>query len=237
MKIVLLEDEAIVIQDLVMRLTEMGYEEVKAFTNVPDFTAYTQHNIPDLCIVDINLKGELSGIDAVKELKSKCNIPIIYLTAQGDQQTLEEALETTPSAYLLKPFNEFELHAAIELAMLSYKSKLQQASKDIEVIDDKVFFKYKNKFQSIAISDLLFLQAEGNYTSIHTACAKYVVICQLGKFEHVFKEQFMFRCHRSYIINLHKVNCFDDMNIFVDDVQIPLSKNYKKQFLERLRII
>jgi DNA-binding LytR/AlgR family response regulator len=236
MKILLLEDEAIVIKDLEMSLREMGYPSIMAFNKGDDFIQYTQTIVPDLCIVDIHLKGSISGIEAVKLLKSRhsCPIPVIYLTAQGDKATLNEALETMPSAYLLKPFNAFELHAAIELAILNHETAANTSDKEVDVEKNKVFFRHQNKFESIEIGKVWFLEAEGNYTKLHCERGHFLLVCQLGKFANIMYKHFMYRCHRSFIINMHKVESFDERHIYIEGSKIPLAKNRKKEFLERL---
>lgn len=238
MKIALLEDESIVIRDLKLRINSLGYEIVFAFDNAKDFLHQLDNTNVDLCLVDINIKGDINGIDAVKILQEKHNIPIIYITAQGDMETFNLAKQTKPQAYLLKPYNEFELQASIELAIENFGGeKNENSEKDLHLINDKIFFRFKNRFESIHIKDILYLEASGNYTEIISETNKYLVVTQLGKFESLLNEKFIYRCHRSFLINLHMVDGFDDTHIYIGEKYIPISKTHKKEFLNRLRII
>jgi DNA-binding LytR/AlgR family response regulator len=238
MKIVLLEDEAIVIRDIKARLNRLGYEVTAAFNNGEEFLDFMDNNDADMCLIDINIKGEMNGIDTVNILQKNHNIPVIYLTAQGDRETFLQAKNTKPAAYLLKPYNEFELQASIELAIENFEQQNNSEDKELKIIEDKVFFKYKERFECIKVQDVLFLEASGNYTTLHIQDGKsFLLVSQLGKFEAILQEKYIFRCHRSFIINLHKIDGFDDSHLYIGESQIPISKTYKKEFLNRLRII
>lgn len=78
---------------------------------------------PDLVLMDINLKGNMDGVEAAKQLHNRFNIPVIYLTAYSDDNTLERAKLTEPMGYLLKPFKVRELHAAIQIAFFKHRTE------------------------------------------------------------------------------------------------------------------
>lgn len=239
MRILLLEDEIIVVRDLKARLKTMGYDDVHAFDDGKDLLAYVKENGADLCLVDININGDLNGIQTVARLPEKQRMPIIYLTSQGDKQTFEQAKETKPSAYLLKPYNAFELQTAIELAIDHFEGEPEtnEEDKGLHIIDDKVFIRHSNRYDRIKVSDILYLEAFGNYTEIHTKVTKYTIVNQLGKIERTLSEKFMFRCHRSFIVNLDAVDGFDDSYVFIHNKSIPIAKGQRAEFLSRLRIL
>ncbi|HMK54978.1 MAG TPA: PAS domain S-box protein [Methanobacteriaceae archaeon] len=120
-KILVVEDEGLTAMELQRKLKYWGYE-------VPTFAFSSKEAVqkaekikPDLVLMDIVLKGEGDGIDAAREIKNRFDIPIIYLTAYGDEKTRDRAKETKPEAYLLKPFEENELHLKIEEALYQHK--------------------------------------------------------------------------------------------------------------------
>lgn len=238
MKIVLLEDEAIVIRDIKARLNKLGYDVIASFNNGFDFLNFMNQNDADMCLIDINIRGEMNGIETVCKLQVNHNIPVIYLTAQGDRETFLQAKNTKPAAYLLKPYNEFELIASIELAIENFEESNASDERALKIIEDKFFFKYKERFECVKTKDVLFLEASGNYTTLHVEQGKsFLLSTQLGKIEELFQDSFFYRSHRSFIVNLHKVDGFDDSHLYIGQHQIPISKTYKKEFLERLRII
>jgi DNA-binding LytR/AlgR family response regulator len=239
MKIVLLEDEIIVASDIKSRLGSMGYKDVEIHDNGIDFLTHIDEHGADLCIVDININGDINGIETVTRMQSKIQIPIIYLTAQGDKATFEQAKSTKPSAYLLKPYNQFELQTTIELAIEQFEEQLEEKEEDrtLSIVEDKVFIKHNGRYDRINVNDILYLEAFGNYTEINTSDKKYTIVSQLGKLEVSLADSYMFRCHRSYILNLNKVDGFDDSCAFIEKKLIPISKGQRSEFMSRLRIL
>lgn len=236
MKIAILEDEMIVVKDLTQRLSEMGYEVVASFAEGEALIAFLTKNHVDLLLVDINLKGRINGIETVKAISSLSKAPIIYITAQADRNTFNEAKDTKPAAYLVKPYNDFDLETTVELAL---ENHINEEENDVAqyIVDDQVFVRNKNRFEKIDISDILYMEAAGNYTDIITAKGKYVVTTKLGQLEGYLSKTAFFRCHRSYMVNIKEVDGFDDMHVYIKEIKIPISKNGKKGFLDRLRVI
>ncbi|GAB1544718.1 hypothetical protein NUACC21_73940 [Scytonema sp. NUACC21] len=123
--ILVVEDEGIVAKDLQKRLVKLGYN-VPALASSGEEAIHMAEDIhPDLILMDIRLKGNIDGVEAVQQIQSKFDVPIIYLTAYADDNTLERARLTEPFGYLLKPFKEKELHTTIEIALSKYKKEKQ----------------------------------------------------------------------------------------------------------------
>jgi signal transduction histidine kinase len=114
--ILIVEDEYLVALDIKLSLERMGHKPV--VTHSAEEALETASRRPfDVVLMDIKLKGRRDGIDTARELHTKQDVPVIYLTAYADSQTLDRARVTEPYAYLLKPFQERELQAAIEMAL------------------------------------------------------------------------------------------------------------------------
>jgi signal transduction histidine kinase/CheY-like chemotaxis protein len=124
-KILVVEDEHLVALDIELRLERMGHVPVVVYS-AEDALATAAETKFDLVLMDIKLKGALDGIDAAATLRSSYDLPIIYLTAYADNHTLERARATEPYGYILKPFQERELKAAIEMALQRHESDLQR---------------------------------------------------------------------------------------------------------------
>lgn len=117
------EDERIVGRDLQIRLKRLGYEvpaiassKVEAMRLVKDFQ-------PDLVLMDITLNGTADGIEAGRQIRERFDVPVIYLTAHSDSDTLEKAKLTEPFGYVLKPFEDRELMAGIEMALHKHEAE------------------------------------------------------------------------------------------------------------------
>ena len=114
--ILIVEDEYLVALDIKLRLERMGHRPVVAHSGEEALEIAAKRSF-DIVLMDVKLKGRRDGIDTARELHSTQDVPVIYLTAYADTQTLDRARVTEPYAYLLKPFQERELQAAIEMAL------------------------------------------------------------------------------------------------------------------------
>lgn len=122
-KILIVEDEAVVSLDIARRLEKMGYEVIGRLASGEEALELVQEERPDLVLMDINLQGELDGIETATTLYKNYGLPVIYLTAYAGDSTLERAKESKPYGYILKPFKERELHAAIEIAISRHETE------------------------------------------------------------------------------------------------------------------
>lgn len=127
-RILIVEDEQIVALDIQQRLQSLGYIVVGRVATGQDAIDKALETSPNLVLMDIRLKGELDGVEAAEQIRSRYDIPIIYLTAYADDATLQRAKLTTPFGYLVKPFEDRELQITIEMAI--YRSKLERELKE-----------------------------------------------------------------------------------------------------------
>jgi diguanylate cyclase (GGDEF)-like protein/PAS domain S-box-containing protein len=129
-RIMIVEDEGIIAMDIRNQLEAFGYEVVAtAFTGGQAISLAIEH-CPDLIMMDIVIKGSMDGITAAKTIVGSLDIPVIFLTAYSDPETLERAKLVGAYGYLIKPFRPDELHSSIEVAL--YKHKLEQRLKESE---------------------------------------------------------------------------------------------------------
>jgi PAS domain S-box-containing protein len=128
-RVFIVEDNNIIVMELEGRLEDLGYIPAGHATNGADAVAEVARLRPDLVLMDIRLRGPMDGIAAARRIRSETGIPIIYLTAHADKKTLERAKLAEPFGYLIKPFDERELHSAIEVALYKHgmEQKLQES--------------------------------------------------------------------------------------------------------------
>lgn len=115
------EDEAIVAEDLRQTLTELGYEVPEVIHSGEEAVDRTGVEIPDLILMDISLAGGVDGIKAAESVHARYDIPVIFLTSHSDYDTFNRSILTDPSAFLLKPFDSIHLHYAIETALAKHR--------------------------------------------------------------------------------------------------------------------
>jgi len=115
-RIMIVEDEMVVALDLASRLGRLGYDICDNVPSGEEAIRQVDTLRPDLVLMDISLSGDLDGIEAAQQMRTRYDLPIIYLTANTDETTLRRAQLTHPANYLLKPFKERELQICIEMA-------------------------------------------------------------------------------------------------------------------------
>ncbi len=120
-KILVVEDENIVALEIKKRLQKLGYIVPGVASRGEDAIIKAEGIRPDLVLMDIMLKGEIDGIHAAGEIHKRFNIPVVYLTAYSDEETLYRAKLTEPYGYILKPFEEDDLRTTIEIALYRHQ--------------------------------------------------------------------------------------------------------------------
>src|SRR6266404_2368313 len=129
-RILVVEDESIVAADIQDRLESLGYEVPATVASGEKAVEQAGVLRPDLVLMDIQLNGRMDGVEAADQIRLRFGIPVIYLTANADHPTVQRAKVTEPFGYVIKPFEERELHTAIEVAL--YKHQAEQTLKESE---------------------------------------------------------------------------------------------------------
>ncbi|WP_419764704.1 MAG: response regulator [Arcobacter sp.] len=144
-KILIVEDESIVALDMQKTLMKYNYNVSNCVTNYDDAIKSVKYDRPDIILMDINLGKSKDGIEVVEEIQTFENIPIIYITAFSDEDTISRAIKTNPVSYLLKPFKREELKSNIMLGL--YKNKTRQVdtiNKEYHYLGNNYYFDNKN---------------------------------------------------------------------------------------------
>lgn len=122
-QVLIVEDETIIARDIQRKLTMLGYDAPIIASSGEEAVAKAEELNPDLILMDIVLKGDVDGIEAARLIRERFDIPVVYLTAYADEKTLERAKVTEPFGYMLKPFEEGELHSNIEMALYRHSAE------------------------------------------------------------------------------------------------------------------
>jgi PAS domain S-box-containing protein len=122
--ILVAEDEGVVAQDVEETLTDLGYTVSAVVFSGEEAIEKAGEIRPDLILMDIKLKGKMHGVAAAEQIRARFDIPVVYLTAYADDQTLSYAKVTEPFGYIVKPFERRELHSVIQMAL--YKHEMEQ---------------------------------------------------------------------------------------------------------------
>jgi PAS domain S-box-containing protein len=129
-KILVVEDELIVAFDLESRLKELGYTVTATVASGEQAIRQAAELQPNLVLMDIKLVGEMDGIQAADQIRAQLDIPVIYLTAHGDEETLQHAKLAEPFGYILRPFQVRDLRTQIEMAL--YRHAMERKLRESE---------------------------------------------------------------------------------------------------------
>jgi DNA-binding NarL/FixJ family response regulator len=122
--ILLVEDEALIAMELADRLTQLAYTVCRHVSTGEDAVRSVEELHPDLVLMDIKLAGKMNGLEAAELIRAKHDIPIVFLSAFSDNELLKQATRAEPYGYLVKPFEERELHSTITMAL--YRSRMER---------------------------------------------------------------------------------------------------------------
>ncbi|MCK9579416.1 MAG: response regulator [Methanoregula sp.] len=131
-KILVVDDEAIISMQLEERLHAMGYTVAGMAASGEDAIGKARRLVPDLILMDIVMPGKLNGIEAAKIIGDELGIPVVFVTSYADDAIIEKAKQVGPYGYIVKPFNELEIKAAIEVALFrkTAEQELRNAVRD-----------------------------------------------------------------------------------------------------------
>ncbi|MCK5505650.1 MAG: response regulator [Thermodesulfovibrionia bacterium] len=122
--ILVVEDESITAMRILSSLEKMGYAVTLPVFSAEEAIEMAKENKPDLVLMDINLRGEKDGIEAAGQIRSRFNIPVIYISANSDNKMIKRIKKTEPFGYIIKPFEDNELHMAVDIAL--YKHEMEE---------------------------------------------------------------------------------------------------------------
>ena len=243
-KILVVEDEMIIGAKISMQLTNLGYEVTGILSRGDEAIEHALSNKVDMVLLDIQLKGQIDGIETARQIQQKSNIPIIYLTANSDESTFNRAKATRPSAFISKPFKELDLQRAIELTICRMGGSGAEnfhnnnvISEGTVILKDRIFIRHRERMMKIMVSDILYIEADRNYSRIFTGTKEFLLATTLKTIEEKLADNLFVRTHRSYIVNLMHVDEVAEGHVVINQKAIPLSSGLKENLLERIQTL
>ncbi|ANQ50358.2 response regulator transcription factor [Flammeovirga sp. MY04] len=230
LKCLIVDDEEVsrmVVRDFVKR--SEGLELAGEFDNAVSAYEALHTTAIDIIFLDIEMP-QMTGIELVQSLEK---LPqVILITGRRDFGA--EAFEFNLTDYLIKPITYPRFLKAVEKAKHSIENgdqKLVETSSD-----NTLFVKADNKIIKLSLCDIYFVEALSDYMLINTSDKKYIVHSTMKALEKKFPDNFI-RVHRSYIVNLEKVDTIEDMQIVMPQKEIPIGNSYKNNFLSKLNFL
>ena len=229
----------IIAANLSLQLTKLGYEITGIESRGEEAIYHARLNHPDIILMDVNLKGDLDGIETVKQIQNNRDIPVVYLTANNDEATFTRAKSTHPHAFISKPFNKLNLQRTIALVAAKLKqSEIPANPRDsVEILDDRIFVRHNGKMVKILLDHILYVEADRNYCNIVTENGNYLVVSTLKSIEQRLRNGNFTRVHRSFMVNISKLDSVAESHLEIRRKTIPVSRSHKEILLGRLQTI
>ena len=246
--ILIVEDESIVAKDIQQTLEKLGYNVIATLAEGEKALKVVKEMPPDLIFMDIMLKGEMTGIDTAALIHKEYSIPVIYLTAYADKDTLSRAKMTQPHGYIIKPFKDVDIRTAVELALYKHKKEdkikkerdlyysLIKSDKDSE---GSIFVKSKYQLVKVKIQEIFFIEALKDYVRINTLDNRYIVHSTMKSIKDKLPASDFARVHRSFIVRLDKISAIEFPNIIIEHEKkhIPIGSSYRDELMNKLKLV
>lgn len=223
MKCIIIEDELPaqnIIKAFLKKIPDV--ELLATFQTAVEANEFFKSQTADVVFLDINLP-DIFGIDFIKTLKNPPKI--IMTTAYPDYAVESFELETIVD-YLVKPFSFDRFLKAIKKTENHFKKINSDEKKAVFLNVDKTLYK-------VHLNEILYLVSDRNYTTIVTQHKKYVLIEALKNWATTLPENFI-QVHKSYIVNMHKVEKLSGNLVYINDTKIPIGRTFKAAFLQKI---
>lgn len=213
-------------------ISRLEFLELKASlkTGKEGFNYLVNHPDVDILLLDINMP-EMSGIELMKSIPS---VPTtIFITTESNHAV--EAFDLRAIDYLVKPVNFERFAKAIHRATdaIYFEKKNWSASDD----QKEIYVKSNSKFYKLSYSEIFFVEALADYVLVYTENTRYIVYSTMKAIEEKLKGATFVRVHRSYIINLRRIQFIEGNTLIINGKHIPISKTYQEMLFQRLNFL
>jgi two-component system LytT family response regulator len=232
MTCIIADDSKIARTALKQLIAQVDFLELKGecATSIEALNYLTKEAV-DLIFLDIEMPG-MTGIELLKNIKTR---PFVILITAKENYAIE-AFELNVADYIMKPVALSRFLVAVNRVKDLYENNDQK----IEIHEkekDFIFVRSNSLLTKIRISDIIYIQALGDYINIYTHDRNLTVHITLKGIEEKLPSDKFYRLHRSYLVSLHHVDNIEEGTAYVGKYPLPIGEQYKKEFLKRINLI
>lgn len=225
-RILIVEDEQIIAENIKFILNENGYKDVEIAIDEQEARNIFAIKPFDLVLMDINLNefSDSDGIDLIHDLAIHYSFEHIYITANADSKTVKKAKSSYPSGFIVKPFTNASVYANVEVAL--------------EKINDCSAFTYSENGinKSILISNIVLIKSDGAYIVIHTKDGdKTIIRYSISTCADVCPNKLV-RIHKSIVVNLDYIDRFSNSYVVINESKYTIGRSFKEKFLSKASV-
>lgn len=221
-KIVIIQKNIPLAAKLSIKLNRLGYRITGIFSRAIDALSFIEQELPDIILLDENLKGQLNGMESAK----KNSASVVYFnknfwnSAKNIQKSL--AVKSSSGKSTVSKRNE----------KVSQVNQLQKFT-----LNDRIFVRAQNTMVKISIDDIQYIEAERSYCRIFAKNCQYLLVMSLKDLNAKLPEDKFLRIHRSYIVNLSHINEIGNTHLVVASRVLPFSKSTRTELFQHLQVI
>lgn len=208
-------------------------ELIGTCSNAIEAKKILSENAVDILLLDVQM-NEITGLDLLRMLKVQ---PATILTTAYSEFALE-GYELDVIDYLVKPISFQRFFKSISKAMEFVKARKMLSDSGpppVSAPANHIFIKVENRLVKIELDNLLYLESYGEYVKFHTPDKMYMTLKTLTSFEESLPKDFFYRLHRSYMVNLNKIEVIEDGSVKIGEKWIPISRKLKEDFMKLMK--
>ncbi len=231
MKCLLVDDEPLALDILEAYLKKIPYLElIGRCNNALEASEFLKNNKTDLMFLDIQMP-EITGIEFMRSLAD----PPLVIFCSAFSDFAVEGFELDALDYILKPVSFERFNKSIERAKEYMVLKKNDSIEEPNLDDDYIFIKSNQKQIKLSYDQILYVEAFADYVKLFTAEKRYITLQTMKNMEIKLPNEKFIRVHRSFIVGLKYITSFNSSELEIGTTKIPVGKNYKDDFLQKLR--
>jgi len=231
MKCIIVDDEPLgieILESYVKRMPDMDL--IGKCNNALEASEFLKNHKVDLMFLDIQMP-EITGLEFMRSI---ANPPlVVFCTAYPDFAV--EGFELNAIDYLLKPVGFDRFSKTIERAREYISMKKNDTVEAPDLENDHIFIKSNQKQVKLSYDQIMYVEAFADYVKLYTPEKRYITLQTMKNMEQKLPKEKFIRVHRSFIVGIKYINTFNSSELEIGSVKIPVGKNYKDEFLLKLR--
>ena len=247
-EILIVENDLLVAEDTALRIQKLGYQISGTAASADEAFTILEKTSPDIVLMDIDIDGDMDGVELAAKINQRKTTPIIYLTELNDPRTLNRTQIIFPALYMNKPFNEHLLSYNIELAISNWLN--DQEKQKFDGLEEAIFLRanmQSGKKVRVELEDIYFIKAARSYCEIYAIdrnrskankleFKKYEPASSMSDVSKLLTPTFI-QVHRSYVVNLKYLGAVYEDDLMIGEVRIPIGRSFKGAVKKRLKLI
>ncbi len=231
MKCIIVDDEPIAREGIRLLVEEIPQLELlHSFNNAEDASNFINNTTVDLIFLDINMPGT-NGIEFAHSIPKQT---LIIFTTAYSQYALD-SYEVDAIDYLVKPIDPVKFRKAVNKAIIYHSLLINEEKKNIETVEDEyIFVKSDRKFFKINLNNILFIEGLKDYVIIQMRDQRIITRMTIKSIHELLPQHIFIRINRSYIVNKHQIDSFDNNDVFMKKHEIAIGTSYRDSFFEEM---